>query len=1119
MRNPFRRAPRVRLPFTISLFWLVLGVAATLAILLWYVVSTATGTTEDYVVYRERIDMRDDAARAGNELMDDIRRLQADVLRLATAVEAAVRPAEAKRLVETTEFEHQLVPDRSYYVEVGTFRRAEPSTTEPAADPPVPDRPTGVDPFHRVAAGDVILDAFPDAEWARLDDLGPNRVVTLAPQAVNVNLSEPTGGPDDGRSPAVAAPGPHWLLCSVCRVSGGEPGAFCYAVLSLNPRLESFADDPRHLTFLAHGEDGTHGRQLHRWMLHPDRGHLFADPRSAAFGGEFRNQETFVGQGDESLVRSALEQFDRKKDDPRTRRVGVVLEGELDHLMLNADHELYYAQSEQVENVRRLVENDRPYRTSDLFVLRGDVARVKAADLTREIPQFRILAGTLEDLGTAQSVIKSEVDKRLGSGAVVWKPSVKLDDYSFHVNALSYDPADESRYLTLLQGVSAEEIKHEVAGAVWDLWFMVYCGIALLAVVAVLLGDATRRLNRLSRHAFDLSEGDPASAAWTARLPELESKFRTDRGDEVGVLGNTLAGLVGRLRTANADLELANAALENEKRNLERIVDERTESYEAERDRAEKARRDLNDYVSKVNHEINNPLTILKSWADRLWRAAANGDPSTRQSLGYIRSAAALIEQQVNDLGVATQIGHGDGADFKLDPKAINLAHLIRDTVELMQSRAEKNRNVLTAELDPRIERGEVAFESDERRVRQILMNLIGNACKFTEEGRVTVRARVSPKGNRDWLRVEVEDTGFGMTQEQRARLFKEYERSTDAEGNESGTGLGLCVSRHLARRLGGDLDVYRTELGRGTSFLLELPLLGAEPKKPEPASGNGRPEAEPARAKVAALGLADVGRGREVLVVDDEADVRALIREHLVARGFVVHTADTAEQALRLARERRPHAITLDVLLPGGRMNGWDVLAALKADEATADIPVVMVTILDDRSHGFALGAADFLSKPIDLDRLADRVQTYCREESPGRALVVEDDPGQRQAIAERLREDGWEVDQAADGLLGLSAARRRPPDLILLDLAMPQMDGIEFAERLGREPRLAEIPIIVLTGRTLSREERDRLNRRVEAILEKGTSDADAALERVLDRVSAARHDRPAAAAGGAR
>jgi len=1125
--NPYRRASRVRLPFTVSLFWLVVGVAAVLAALLFWVVKSATSTTENYVVYRERIDLKDDAAQVANQLMSDIRLLQADVLRIASA--PAEESASAQRttaevaaeVVATNRGEFLLDPERAFYVESGSFQLGA-------------EKPTVETRYFSRATGTVVFDAVPPSEWERLAAVRRNQVVTFTPLTVHLHSARPAAERTRRASPRDAADvdppldGPHCLLYAVCPLpgptsSGDETvgGAnFVYVVMSLNPRLDALADDPRHLNFLTHGTvdraDDRWRIRPERWLVHPLRGSVF-DHAGPGFEAVREGRQIFGDYSDESLVRTSLEKWQQAyfADPPGVRRAGLLLEGDLKSISLADDVALHYVQSKPLSpNAIERLAGNKAFRTKDLFESRPELANVQTMDIAKDLPQFRLRADSEDKLALAQAAVEDGVRRRVGDDVVEWQTPVAVDDYMLHVNALAYDPGDPDRFLGLIQGVSEVEIKHEVAGAVRDLWFLVICGIGLLAVVALLLGDATRRLNRLSLHALDLSEGDPASAAWTALLPELESKFRTDRGDEVGVLGNTLAGLVGRLRTANADLEQANEALENEKKNLERIVDERTESYEAERDRAEKARRDLNDYVSKVNHEINNPLTILKSWADRLWRAAANGDPGTRQSLGYIRSSAALIEQQVNDLGVATQIGHGDGADFKLDPKAINLAHLIRDTVELMQSRAEKNRNALAAELDPRIERGEIAFESDERRVRQILMNLIGNACKFTEEGRVTVRARVAPKGERDWLRVEVEDTGFGMTQEQRARLFKEYERSTDAEGNDSGTGLGLCVSRHLARRLGGDLDVHRTELGRGTSFLLELPLVEDLPKKPEAAATNGRPAETPAPPRPAAA--TDLGRGREVLVVDDEAEVRDLIRDHLVARGFVVHTAETAEQALRLARDRRPHAITLDVLLPGSRMNGWDVLAALKADEATADIPVVMITILEDRSHGFALGAADFLSKPIDLDRLADRVQGFCRADTPGRALVVEDDPGQRQAIAERLREDGWEVDQAADGLLGLSAARRRVPDLILLDLAMPQMDGIEFAERLGREPRLAGIPIIVLTGRTLTREERDRLNRRVEAILQKGTSDADAALARVLERV-AARHDRPAATTAG--
>ncbi|HEX6984072.1 MAG TPA: response regulator, partial [Planctomycetaceae bacterium] len=544
---------------------------------------------------------------------------------------------------------------------------------------------------------------------------------------------------------------------------------------------------------------------------------------------------------------------------------------------------------------------------------------------------------------------------------------------------------------------------------------------------------------------------------------------------------------------------------------------------------AEQARQNLRFFVARVNHDIRNPLAILHGYADELRRMDVIRDNDlARRFVDSVRSAAALIELQVNDLDVATRLGDRDllHEDFKIDRKRIDLRELIGGTVELMQKRATKNGDELVAVLDRRIERGEVPFVSDERRFRQILMNLLSNACKFTQQGRITVRAHVVAKSGEDWLQVEVEDTGRGMTPQQVEGLFKPFRCATAAEGNESGTGLGLCICRNLASRLGGALELRRTAPGRGTVFLLELPLVAPV------SSPDGREEEAIPRQEAAALsevknvegdGRAPrelLGRGRSVLVIDDEREILELIRDHLERRGFMVWTAATAEQALRLVREYRPDAITLDVLLPGSRMSGWDVLTKLKSDPETAGIPVVMVTITEDRSRGFALGAADFVSKPVDPDRLVETVLAVCGSSAPGRLLVVEDDAEQRQAIADRLRREGWEVDEAADGLDGFKAAQRHTPEVILLDIIMPKWDGFDLAERLGREPTLRDVPIVVLTGKNLTRQEIERLNTRVQTILQKGSSGIDAALDEMLRRIVKTRREHPTpVAAGGER
>jgi CheY-like chemotaxis protein len=392
-------------------------------------------------------------------------------------------------------------------------------------------------------------------------------------------------------------------------------------------------------------------------------------------------------------------------------------------------------------------------------------------------------------------------------------------------------------------------------------------------------------------------------------------------------------------------------------------------------------------------------------------------------------------------------------------------------------------------------------MRADLTKVRQSLFNLLSNAAKFTQNGSITLKvdrmdierpqdSNVSGLSPQPSILFTVTDTGIGMTAEQSEKLFQEF---TQADASTSrrygGTGLGLALSRRFCRMMGGDITVTSAP-GEGSSFTIILPAQVVDPKAASQEAAAETPAPVPAEAK-------------KVVVIDDEPTARDLLGRLMRAEGFHVLTAAGGEEGLRLIQAVHPDIITLDVIMPG--MDGWAVLARLKADPATADIPVIMLTILDDKNLGYTLGAADYVTKPIDRERLGAILARYQGAQTAYNALVIEDDSAAREMLRRLLEKENWHVSEAENGRVALECLAERIPQLILLDLMMPEMDGFEFVAELRRNPAWRDLPIVVITALDLTPEERARLNGHVEKILRKDASTREELLAQVRERALA--------------
>jgi len=352
------------------------------------------------------------------------------------------------------------------------------------------------------------------------------------------------------------------------------------------------------------------------------------------------------------------------------------------------------------------------------------------------------------------------------------------------------------------------------------------------------------------------------------------------------------------------------------------------------------------------------------------------------------------------------------------------------------------------------------------------------------------LRSDAARTGHASRITFHVSDTGIGMTPEQLGKLFQAFMQADASTSRKfGGTGLGLAISRKFCQLMGGDITVT-SEHGKGSTFTVTLPSIVAADVSPRPTDSGAAGQVTRALTSAAT-------RGPTVLVIDDDPAVRDLMQRSLAKDGFRVEIAADGKTGLALAKQLKPAVITLDVMMPS--MDGWSVLTALKADPATADIPVIMLTIVDDKQMGFALGAADYFTKPIDFQRLHHVLAKYRKPAGPQTVLVIEDDPSAREMLRRTLEKDGWLVAEAQNGKVGLTQLAASSPALILLDLMMPEMDGFEFMDALRRRADAKRIPVIVITAKDLTEEDRRRLNGGVERIIQKGATSQGEVLELV--------------------
>jgi signal transduction histidine kinase/DNA-binding response OmpR family regulator len=595
-----------------------------------------------------------------------------------------------------------------------------------------------------------------------------------------------------------------------------------------------------------------------------------------------------------------------------------------------------------------------------------------------------------------------------------------------------------------------------------------YLGIAcLVLLMSLLVALAVSSVFRKSVaqpivQLADVARQVSANRSYSLRVPRVHGH------GEVSVLIDSFNQMMVQIEKGKASLQKAHDELEHrvEERTAELVASQKkveaySESILRAKEDIERASRFKDQFLSTMSHELRTPLNAVLGFSELL--ADVRYGPLTERQARYvnhIHTSGQHLLRLINDILDLSKIEAGR---LQLSVEDVVVDNAFAEVCESLQPLVDKNSHRLIRQAEQGL-----TVRADATRFRQMLMNLLGNAIKFTPKGgNIELCARQFG----EMVRIEVHDSGPGIPLEEKQRIFEAFHRMRQSEKASEGTGLGLAITRRLVELHGGQLDV-ESQPGAGSCFFFTLPGACCSEKERDRDDATVRTNAQ-----------------ARILVVEDDVSAADLLESQLTSAGYLVTVCSQPERAAEMAIELQPAVITLDVvMLP---VNGWDVLSKLKSDSRTANIRVVMVTVMDQRNTGALLGADEYIVKPVDKSILLAAVERCLNRRDRagvGRSiLVVEDDTATREFIVDLLSRSGYAVTAAADGAQARTQVQASFPDLVILDLTLPEVSGFGLIAEWRKNSSTADLPIFVLTNKDLTAEEKEYLRSNTGVLLSK--------------------------------